>query len=418
MSVAYFDPKNVYVASVISTAKPEPDDEDYQMEEGYVDETLLPDVEAGHLVMISPLTWTTTDRYEFPLHEIPMVVKAVELEVSEVTKERKTLITVGTGLLRGENTAARGAVYVFDVIDVVPEVGKPETNKKFKLLAREEVKGVVSTLAGMDGYLLITHGQKCMIRGLKEDNSLLPVAFMDLNMYTTVSKTLEKMVMFGDVLKGVSFVGFSEEPYKMILFGKDPRQLSITAGDFLPVGNACYFVVADAQSNIHVLQYDPENPKSIHGTRLLPKGEIYCGHEIRSICAIPKKKSLFVDSEDQNMEDEEEETEFICMFSTMTGVFGSISAISESMYRRLNVIQGQITNSGEHVAGLNPRAYRAAKFRNTSSELMRAILDGKFLGRWLMLGAGRRKELAGRAGTSEEMLREDLWFLQDATAFF
>ncbi|KAF3929829.1 hypothetical protein AA313_de0210126 [Arthrobotrys entomopaga] len=420
-SLTYYDPKNVYAVSVVSTAKPEVDDEDYQMEEGYVDETMLPDIEAGHLVMISPLTWTTTDRYEFPLHEIPFVVKAVELEVSEVTKERKIMIAVGTGLLRGENSPARGAVYVFDVIDVVPEIGKPETGKKFKLIAREEVKGVVSTLAGMDGYLLITHGQKCMIRGLKEDGSLLPVAFMDMNMHTTVSKTLEKMVMFGDVLKGVSFVGFSEEPYKMILFGKDPRQLSITAGDFLPVGNACYFVVADSGANIHVLQYDPENPKSIHGTRLLPKGEIYCGHEVKSICVLPKKKSLFVEPEDEKMdadEEEEEEEEFICMFATMTGVFGTVSSVSESMYRRLNVIQGQITNTGEHIAGLNPRAYRAAKFRNTSSEPMRAILDGNLLGRWLMLGAGRRKELAGRAGTSEDMLREDLWFLQDATAFF
>ncbi|EWC45157.1 hypothetical protein DRE_06045 [Drechslerella stenobrocha 248] len=422
LSLAYYDPKSVYVVSVVSTAKPEADDEDYQMEDGFVDETLLPDIEAGHLVMISPLTWTTTDRYEFPVHEIPFVVKAVELEISEKTKERKILIAVGTGLLRGENSPARGAVYVFDVIDVVPEIGKPETGKKFKLIAREEVKGVVSTLGGLDGYLLITHGQKCMIRGLKEDGSLLPVAFMDMNMHTTVAKTLDKMAMFGDVLKGVSFVGFSEEPYKMILFGKDTRQLSITAGDFMPVGTACYFVVADAQANIHVLQYDPENPNSIHGTRLLPKGEIYCGHEVKSICVLPKKKSLFTETEDDSMEEgqeeEEEDTEYMCMFCTMTGMFGTVSSIPESMYRRLNVIQGQITNTGEHAAGLNPRAYRAAKFRNLSPEPMRAILDGRLLGRWLMLGTGRRKELAGRAGTSEDMLREDLWFLQDATAFF
>ncbi|KAF3920892.1 hypothetical protein ABW21_db0207301 [Orbilia brochopaga] len=418
LSLSYYDPKSVYAVSVVSTAKPEADDEDFQMEDGFVDETMLPDIEAGHLVMISPLTWTTTDRYEFPLHEIPFVVKTVDLEVSEITKERRPLIAVGTGLLRGENSPARGAVYVFDVIDVVPEIGKPETGKKFKLIAREEVKGVVSTLAGLDGYLVITHGQKCMIRGLKEDGSLLPVAFMDMNMHTTISKTLDKMAMFGDVLKGITFVGFSEEPYKMILFGKDPRQLSSTAGDFLPAGNACFFVVADAQGNIHVLQYDPENPKSIHGTRLLPKGEIYCGHEIRAICLVPKNKSAFVEPSGEDVDNDADETEYLCMFCTMTGMFGTISSIPESMYRRLNVIQGQITNAGEHAAGLNPRAYRAAKFRNTSAEPMRAILDGNLLGRWLMLGAGRRKELAGRAGTSEDMLREDLWFLQDATAFF
>lgn len=61
-SLTYFDPKNVYVAAVVGTTKPEFDDEEYQTEEGYVDESLLPDVEAGQLVMVSPLTYAPTDR--------------------------------------------------------------------------------------------------------------------------------------------------------------------------------------------------------------------------------------------------------------------------------------------------------------------------------------------------------------------
>jgi hypothetical protein len=48
-----------------------------------------------------------------------------------------------------------------------------------------------------------------MVRGLKEDNSLLPVAFMDMNMYVSVAKSLDSMVLFGDFMKGISFVGFS-----------------------------------------------------------------------------------------------------------------------------------------------------------------------------------------------------------------
>lgn len=134
---------------------------------------------------------------------------------------------------------------------------------------------------------------------------------------------------------------------------------------------------------------------------------------------MPKKKPAFSEQDDDmDMDEETDNTEYFCMFSTMTGVFGTISTIPESMYRRLNVIQVQITNSGEHYAGLNPKAYRAARFRSAIGESTRQILDGKILSRWVMLGAGRRKELAGRAGTTEEMLREDLWFFQDAMAFF
>lgn len=50
---------------------------------------------------------------------------------------------------------------------------------------------------------------KTMVRGLKEDNSLLPVAFMDMNMYVSVAKSLDSMILFGDFMKGISFVGFS-----------------------------------------------------------------------------------------------------------------------------------------------------------------------------------------------------------------
>jgi len=48
-----------------------------------------------------------------------------------------------------------------------------------------------------------------MVRGLKEDMSLLPVAFMDMNMYVSVAKSLHGMVLFGDFLKSMWFVGFS-----------------------------------------------------------------------------------------------------------------------------------------------------------------------------------------------------------------
>lgn len=97
-----------------------------------------------------------------------------------------------------------------------------------------------------------------MVRGLKEDQSLLPVAFMDMSMYVTVAKNLDGMILFGDFMKSIWFAGFSEEPYKMTLFGKDTQKLEVVAADFLPDGNMLYFVVADAESNLHVLQYDPE----------------------------------------------------------------------------------------------------------------------------------------------------------------
>lgn len=142
-----------------------------------------------------------------------MCIKTLSLEVSEHTRERQTLVCVGTAIVRGgEDLPAQGRVLVFNVIDVVPEPGKPETAHKLKLIAQAEVKGAVTALSeiGTQGFLLAAQGQKCIVRGLKEDGSLLPVAFMDMQCYTTVAKGLKGtgMCLMGDAVKGVWFAGY------------------------------------------------------------------------------------------------------------------------------------------------------------------------------------------------------------------
>lgn len=139
-----------------------------------------------------------------------------------------------------------------------------------------------------------------------------------------------------------------------------------------------------------------------------------------------KPQSSGQSNNDSNMKDEEAEDqeqepteEYMCLTSSMTGVFGVITTLPESTYRRLNILQGQLTNGEEHVAGLNPRAYRASRYKSTnSSDMLRSVLDGGFLRRWLELSSGRRKDLATRAGATVEQIREDLWELQEAVGFF
>lgn len=49
----------------------------------------------------------------------------------------------------------------------------------------------------------------------------------------------------------------------MTLFGKDMDELEVIAADFLPDGKRLYMVVADADSDLYILQYDPEGTTSI-----------------------------------------------------------------------------------------------------------------------------------------------------------
>jgi len=63
----------------------------------------------------------------------------------------------------------------------------------------------------------------------------------------------------------------------MTLFGKSRSRLEVISADFLPWGKQLYIVVFDADSNMHVLQFDPERtfpsplPIPNHHKSQLPK---------------------------------------------------------------------------------------------------------------------------------------------------
>jgi cleavage and polyadenylation specificity factor subunit 1 len=50
-----------------------------------------------------------------------------------------------------------------------------------------------------------------------------------------------------------------EEPYKMMLFGRSRNRLEVIAAEFLPFEKQLHIIVADAEMNLQVLQFDPES---------------------------------------------------------------------------------------------------------------------------------------------------------------
>ena len=262
--VAYHTPKNVYAVATQSYEPFElPKDDDYHREWAKEELSFPPLVPRGSIKLLSPKEWEVIDNHELDPHEMVMCMKVLNLEVSEHTHARLPLLCVGTAVSQGEDLPIRGRVYVFSIIRVVPYPGKPETRTALKLLAKEEIpRGAVTALSeiGTQGFLVIGQGQKAMVRGLKEDGTLLPVAFMDMGTYVTDIKTVPGtgIVSFADAVKGAWLVGYGEEPYKMISLGKQGGQMEVVGLEMLPVGGDLFIVVADADCNLHVLQFDPE----------------------------------------------------------------------------------------------------------------------------------------------------------------
>lgn len=280
-AIAYHPPSSTYIISTIPSSfssDNDVDEEQHELEEGEEVQD-DPDVQKERskrklniglsprlhsaVKLVNPLTWTIIDTIELENSETVTCIKTLDLEVSEITHERKQVIVVGTAIDEGEIHAVKGNIRVYDIVTVVPQKDHPESNKKLKEIAKEEIaRGPVTAISciGSQGFLLVAHGQKCMVRGLKEDGTLLPVAFMDMNCYTSSMKELKGtgLVVQGDVSKGVCFTGYTEEPYKMILLGKSVCNLEILVVEFLPDGKDLFIIAADAEGDLHVLQFDPE----------------------------------------------------------------------------------------------------------------------------------------------------------------
>jgi cleavage and polyadenylation specificity factor subunit 1 len=177
------------------------------------DTSFKPHVERGIIKVMDERTWQVIDTHVLEPQEVILCIKTLNLEVSETTHQRKDVIAVGTSIVHGEDLATKGNIRIFEVITVVPEPDRPETNKRLKLIVKDEVKGAVSAISelGTQGFMIMAQGQKSMVRGLKEDGTLLPVAFMDMQTYVTTLKNLPNtgMLLMGDAYKGVWFTGYT-----------------------------------------------------------------------------------------------------------------------------------------------------------------------------------------------------------------
>lgn len=175
---------------------------------------------ASTLCLFDRDTCATTFTQALDHFETVLCISTVSLEISEITHERQDLICVGTALLRGEDLPTMGKIHIYAIVDVVPEPEHPETGKALKLVAKEEVRGAVTALSGVgtQGFLLVAMGQKVMVRGLKEDGTVLPVAFMDVQCYVSVARELGPigpdsvegtgLCLIGDAVKGVWLAGY------------------------------------------------------------------------------------------------------------------------------------------------------------------------------------------------------------------
>jgi cleavage and polyadenylation specificity factor subunit 1 len=99
-------------------------------------------------------------------------------------------------------------------------------NFNLRLRCRDEAKGPVTAVCGIDGYLVSSMGQKVVkysrttrtllmllllqifVRAFDLDERLVGVAFLDVGVYVTTMRSLKNLLIIGDAVKSVWFVAF------------------------------------------------------------------------------------------------------------------------------------------------------------------------------------------------------------------
>ncbi|KAI9163123.1 Protein cft1 [Paramyrothecium foliicola] len=407
--IAYHQPTGAYIVGCTTMEPFElPKDDDYHKE--WARETLAfpPTMPRGVLKLVSPQTWTVIHTLELESCESIESMKTLQLEVSEETKERRMLLAVGTALSKGEDLPTRGRVQVFDIVTVIPEPGRPETNKRLKLIAKEEIpRGGVTALSeiGSQGLMLVAQGQKCMVRGLKEDGTLLPVAFLDMSCYVASARELPGtgLCLMADAFKGVWFAGYTEEPYTFKVLGKSNSRLPLLVADFLPDGEDLSIVAADADGDIHILEFNPDHHKSLQGHLLLHRTTFSVTPNTPTSTLLLPRTANIAPSDSRP---------HVLLLASPSGQLAALTPLGESAYRRLLSVANQLTPALVPHGGLNTKAHRVPDVpRPVGVETAsgRVVVDGAVLARWTELAAAKRAEIAGKGGyDGVAELREEL----------
>lgn len=356
----------------------------------------------GKIQLLSPISWTVIDMIELLDNEVGLLIKSVILDVGSETKRFKTkkeFLLIGTGRLRMEDLACNGCYQICEIIDIIPEPGKPETNHKFKEFTQESGKGAVTAICDVSGRFLVAQGQKMIVRDIK-DTTAVSVAFMDASVYVSEVKSFGNLVLFGDTLKSVSLAGFDAEPFRMILLGKDLHELDVSSADFIAYDQDIHIVVADHDQAVHVLLYNPDDPASSNGQRLLHRSALNTNYNTTCMRSLAKHEQITPWADPTTMP-------FQVIASTTEGAMYTVFPVSETTYRRMYILQQQLTEKEFHACGLNPKLNRFAAVKNESSLKSRPLLDCELLRKYAKLNQERMRALGQKVSIKKASV--DLW---------
>ncbi|OBZ77260.1 hypothetical protein A0H81_02690 [Grifola frondosa] len=99
------------------------------------------------------------------------------------------------------------------------------------------------------------------------------------------------------------------------------------------------------------------------------------------------------------------QVKLIC--GSIDGSVSSLTYVDEPSFKRLHLLQGQLLRTVQHVAALNPKAFRMVRNDHVSRPLSKGILDGNLLATFEDLPVTRQNEVTRQIGTDRATILKD-----------
>jgi len=321
----------------------------------------------------------------------------VDLDSRSTISGRRQFVGVGTTCNRAEDLAARGGIYVFEIIQVNPSERHREYNRSLRLRYYEETKACVTAVDAINGYFLHTMGQKLYAKCFEQDERLLAVGFLDIKPYATCLRIFKNFILLGDAVKGITLVAFQEEPYKLVELGHTYVDLKCSTVDFLVIDAKLAIVATDLNGVIRIFEYNPTNIESQGGQKLLCRTEFNTSSEMSCSMQFGKRPSP-----------NDEARVMGTFFASLDGSISSLVPAKDAVYKRLQLVQTRLTRHIQHFAGLNPKGHRTVRNDMVSRAINRGILDGELLMKFELLSISQQMEIASLAGSDRETVLVNL----------
>jgi len=197
-------------------------------------------------------------------------------------------------------------------------------------------------------------------------------------------------------VKSIWFVAFQEDPFKLVILAKDIRRTAVANASFFFSEGVMSIVTGDDEGVIRIYEYNPEDLESKNGQHLLCRTEFHSQTESHSSVVIARR------SEEDHVLPQAK-----LLFGSTDGSLASLTAVDEPVFKRLQLLQGQLTRNIQHFAGLNPKAFRIVRNDYVSKPLTKGILDGNLLVAFEGLSITGQDETTRQIGTERAVVLRD-----------